>query len=47
MNANASVGSSRFATLKGQDFDNPSFGLEFTKQSGRTTGSLTLSAARD
>ncbi len=47
VNANASVGSSRFATIKGQDFDNPMFGLEFTKQTGRTTGSLTLSASRE
>lgn len=47
VNASASVSSSHFANLRGQDFDNPSFGLEFTKQSGRTTGALTLSAARE
>ncbi len=47
VNAHVSVGSSRFAELKGQDFDNPSLGLEFTKQSGRTTGSLTLSASKE
>jgi hypothetical protein len=47
VNANASVGSSRFATVRGQDFNNPSFGLEFTKQTGRTTGSITLSASRE
>ena len=47
VNASASVGSSRFANVDGQDFDNPSFALEFTKQTGRTTGSLTLSAARE
>ncbi|MSU48330.1 MAG: hypothetical protein EXS37_04430 [Opitutus sp.] len=47
VNANASVGSSRFATIKGQDFNNPSFGMEFTKHTGRTTGSLTFSAARE
>lgn len=46
-NAHASVGSSRFATIKGQDFDNPSLGLEFTKQTGRTTGAITLSASRE
>lgn len=46
VNASVSVSSSRFATLKGQDFSNPSFSAEFTKQSGRTTGSLTMSAAR-
>lgn len=47
VNANASVGSSKFASIDGQDFINPSFGLEFTKQTGRTTGSLTLSASRE
>ncbi len=47
VNANAAVSSSRFGTIEGQDFNNPSFGLEFTKQSGRTTGSLTFSAARE
>ncbi len=47
VNANAAVGSSRFASVKGQDFDNPSFGLELTKQTGRTTGSLSLSASRE
>ena len=47
VNANIAVNSSRFATLKGEDFSNPSFDLEFTKQGGRTTGSLTLSAARE
>lgn len=47
VNANAAVSSSRFADIKGQDFNNPTFGLEFTKQTGRTTGSLTLSASRE
>lgn len=47
VNARAGVSSSRFGTLRSQDFDNPSLGLEFTKQSGRTTGSLSLSAARE
>ncbi len=47
LNANAAVGSSRFGSIKGQDFNNPSFGLEFTKQTGRTTGSLTLAASRE
>ena len=46
VNASVGVASSRFSTLKSQDFDNPSFSAEFTKQSGRTTGSVTLSAAR-
>jgi hypothetical protein len=47
VNAFASIASSRFASVKGQDFDNPNFGLEFTKQTGRTTGTLSLSAARE
>ncbi len=47
VNASASVSSSRFGSLEGQDFDNPALGLEFTKQSGRTTGSLTFSATRE
>lgn len=47
VNAHAGVGSSRFANLRSQDFDNPNLGLEFTKQTGRTTGSITLSAARE
>lgn len=47
VNANVAVNSSRFGSVKGQDFDNPSFNLEFTKQTGRTTGALSLSAARE
>jgi hypothetical protein len=47
VNATAGLSTSQFATIEGQDFNNPNFGLEFTKQSGRTTGSLTLSAARE
>ena len=47
VNANASVSSSKFGGVDGQDFANPSFGLEFTKQTGRTTGSITASASRE
>jgi len=46
VNGNIGVSSARFAEIDGQDFANPSMGLEFVKQSGRTTGSLTLSAQR-
>lgn len=46
VNASASVNGSHFGTLKGEDFSNPSFTAELTKQSGRTTGSLTLGATR-
>ncbi len=47
VNASASVAGSHFASIKGEDFSNPSFNMEFTKQSGRTTGTITLSAARE
>jgi outer membrane receptor protein involved in Fe transport len=47
VNANAAVSSTRFGEIDGQDFDNPTLGLEFTKQTGRTTGSLTISASRE
>jgi hypothetical protein len=46
VNASVGVSGSHFATVKGQDFRNPTFSAELTKQSGRTTGSLTLSATR-
>jgi hypothetical protein len=46
VNASVGVSSSHFATVKGQDFANPTFSAELTKQSGRTTGSLTMSATR-
>ncbi len=46
VNANAAVSSSRFATIDGQDFANPSVSLELVKQSGRTTGSFTVNAVR-
>jgi len=37
---------SRFEKYRGQDFENPRFSAELTKQTGRTTGSLTLGAQR-
>lgn len=37
----------RFATFASEDFLNPSATMEFTKGSGRTTGSLQLNATRD
>ncbi len=46
VNGSVGVSGAHFASLKGEDFSNPNFNLEFTKQSGRTTGSLTLSATR-
>lgn len=47
VNAGMSVGASWFGKHKTQNFSNPSYSLELTKQSGRTTGSFTLSGARE
>ena len=47
VNAGVSMGASRFGKHTSQNFSNPSYSLELTKQSGRTTGSLSLSAARE
>lgn len=46
VNAGMSLDSTRYNELETENFDNPRFDLELTKQSGRTTGSVTLSAAR-
>lgn len=46
VNGTVGVTSSKFASIDGQDFANPNFSLEFVKQSGRTTGSLTFNAVR-
>lgn len=47
VNASLELDSSRYSTFAAEDFNNPKASLEFTKQSGRTTGSLTLNAARE
>ncbi len=47
VDASVAVNASRFNRFSGEDFRNPSFAVEFTKESGRTTGSLSLSAARE
>lgn len=46
---NASLGWNfgRFATFSSEDFLNPSAALEFSKGTGRTTGSLQINATRD
>jgi hypothetical protein len=46
VNASVSVESNRYNTFKEENFNNPRFALELTKQTGRTTGSFTLNAAR-
>ncbi|MEY2880844.1 MAG: hypothetical protein RLZZ15_3224 [Verrucomicrobiota bacterium] len=47
VNASVSVAGSKFGHIKGQNFSNPTYNLELTKQTGRTTGSLTVNATRE
>jgi hypothetical protein len=47
MNASVAVSASRYGKIKNQNFSNPNYSLELTKQTGRTTGSFTLSGARE
>lgn len=47
VNASVAMNIGLFSELEGQDFRDPTFGLELTKQTGRTTGSLTFSLARE
>ncbi len=46
VNAGVGIDISQFDRFTGEDFQNPRFSAELTKQTGRTTGSLTLSAQR-
>jgi hypothetical protein len=45
-NGSAFLDASQFGDNRQENFENPRFRGEFTKQSGRTTGSLTLGAAK-
>lgn len=47
VDASLFLDASRFVQNTGENFQNPRFKTEFTKQAGRTTGSLTLGAARE
>jgi hypothetical protein len=47
INATASVDFARFANFSGQDYVDPKVTAELTKESGRTTGSLTASVQRE
>jgi hypothetical protein len=47
VNANLELDATRYNHLTTENFNNPKFSAELTKQTGRTTGSLTLSAARE
>ncbi len=46
VNVTAAIASTHFDKNSGEDFQNPQLSAEFTKQTGRTTGSLSLSAQR-
>jgi len=46
VNAGVGVDASQFDRFARENFQNPRFSAEFTKQTGRTTGSLNLSAQR-
>ena len=46
INGSAFVDASNFVTNSGENFQNPRFELELTKQNGRTTGSLTAAVSR-
>jgi hypothetical protein len=47
VNAHAQVGFQRYNEYTDEDGVNPSFGIELTKATGRTTGSITASIARE
>jgi len=47
INARVAVNAARFGDNTTQDFNNPAFTAEFIKATGRTTGALKLSAARE
>ncbi len=47
LNANVAIPAGHFGVIRGQDFNDSSIGVELTKQTGRTTGSLTQHAARE
>jgi hypothetical protein len=47
VNASASVDFARYGNFRNQDYVDPKLTAEFTKQSGRTTGSITFSVQRE
>jgi len=47
VNATASLDFARYANFRDQDYIDPKITAELTKQTGRTTGSLTMSVARE
>ncbi|MEX2043846.1 MAG: outer membrane beta-barrel protein [Opitutus sp.] len=47
VNASIAVSAARFGEFNEENYSNPSYSLEFTKQSGRTTGSVAFQAQRE
>ncbi len=47
VNGTISLGYARYGSLKGQNYQDPKYTVELTKQTGRTTGSLTASIQRE
>jgi hypothetical protein len=47
VNGNVSITYARYSAFRAQNYDDPKFSLEFTKQTGRTTGSITMSVQRE
>lgn len=47
VNATASLNWARYGNFRNQDYVDPKLTAEFTKQTGRTTGSITLSVQRE
>lgn len=47
VNASTALTAARYGKTTSDNFNNPSFNVELNKQSGRTTGALTLSAMRE
>lgn len=47
VNGAVSLSYARYSAFRAQNFDDPKFSVEFTKQTGRTTGSITASVQRE
>ena len=47
VNASVAINATRYGKLAAENFSNPSYSMELTKQTGRTTGTFTLSGARE
>lgn len=47
VNATMGISGAHYGSFSNQDYSDPSFSLELSKQTGRTTGAITISAARE